>query len=69
MKKIAVIGLGYVGLPLAVEFGKVRPIMGFIFNPAPKIQAIKLPIERLIVEILLHGKIKQLKPLFQEVDA
>ena len=24
MKKIAVIGLGYVGLPLAVEFGKER---------------------------------------------
>lgn len=23
--KIAVIGLGYVGLPLAVEFGKRRP--------------------------------------------
>lgn len=27
--KIAVIGLGYVGLPLAVEFGKKRPTMGF----------------------------------------
>jgi UDP-N-acetyl-D-glucosamine/UDP-N-acetyl-D-galactosamine dehydrogenase len=29
MKKIAVIGLGYVGLPLAVEFGKKRPVLGF----------------------------------------
>ena len=28
-RKIAVIGLGYVGLPLAVEFGKVRPVVGF----------------------------------------
>ncbi len=28
-EKIAVIGLGYVGLPLAVEFGKVRPLVGF----------------------------------------
>ena len=28
-KNIAVIGLGYVGLPLAVEFGKVRPTLGF----------------------------------------
>ena len=28
-KKIAVIGLGYVGLPLAVEFGKIRPTIGF----------------------------------------
>jgi UDP-N-acetyl-D-galactosamine dehydrogenase len=27
--KIAVIGLGYVGLPLAVEFGKHRPVIGF----------------------------------------
>lgn len=26
---IAVIGLGYVGLPLAVEFGKQRPVIGF----------------------------------------
>ncbi len=26
---IAIIGLGYVGLPLAVEFGKVRPVVGF----------------------------------------
>jgi UDP-N-acetyl-D-galactosamine dehydrogenase len=32
-KKIAVIGLGYVGLPLAVEFGKVRPVIGFDINP------------------------------------
>ncbi|OSZ71688.1 nucleotide sugar dehydrogenase [Hydrogenophaga sp. IBVHS1] len=28
-KKIAVIGLGYVGLPLAVEFAKHRPVLGF----------------------------------------
>jgi len=27
--KIAVIGLGYVGLPLAVEFGKKVPVIGF----------------------------------------
>ncbi|MAC82474.1 MAG: Vi polysaccharide biosynthesis UDP-N-acetylglucosamine C-6 dehydrogenase TviB [Rhodobacteraceae bacterium] len=27
--QIAVIGLGYVGLPLAVEFGKIRPVIGF----------------------------------------
>jgi UDP-N-acetyl-D-glucosamine/UDP-N-acetyl-D-galactosamine dehydrogenase len=26
---IAIIGLGYVGLPLAVEFGKKRPVVGF----------------------------------------
>ena len=28
-KKIAVVGLGYVGLPLAVEFGKHRKVVGF----------------------------------------
>ncbi|WP_313597186.1 Vi polysaccharide biosynthesis UDP-N-acetylglucosamine C-6 dehydrogenase TviB [Psychrobacter sanguinis] len=30
--KIAVIGLGYVGLPLAVEFGKHRNVVGFDIN-------------------------------------
>jgi UDP-N-acetyl-D-glucosamine/UDP-N-acetyl-D-galactosamine dehydrogenase len=32
VKTIAVIGLGYVGLPLAVEFGKARPVIGFDIN-------------------------------------
>ena len=31
---IAVIGLGYVGLPLAVEFGRRRPAIGFDINAA-----------------------------------
>jgi len=30
--KLSVIGLGYVGLPLAVEFGKYMPIIGFDIN-------------------------------------
>lgn len=29
---LAIIGLGYVGLPLAVEFGKHRPVVGFDIN-------------------------------------
>ena len=33
-KTIAIIGLGYVGLPLAVEFGKQRPVLGFDINAA-----------------------------------
>ena len=33
-KLIAVIGLGYVGLPLAVEFGKNRRVVGFDTNMA-----------------------------------
>ena len=31
---LAIIGLGYVGLPLAVEFGKIRPVIGFDINAA-----------------------------------
>ena len=30
--KIGVIGLGYVGLPLAVEFGKKYQTLGFVIN-------------------------------------
>lgn len=33
-KKIAIIGLGYVGLPLAVEFGKKHQTLGFDINQA-----------------------------------
>src|SRR5690606_25447724 len=32
MKKIAVIGQGYVGLPLAIEFSKHLPVIGFDIN-------------------------------------
>jgi UDP-N-acetyl-D-galactosamine dehydrogenase len=32
MGKIGIIGLGYVGLPLAVEFGKVMDVVGFDIN-------------------------------------
>jgi len=31
--RVAVIGLGYVGLPLAAEFGKIRDVVGFDINP------------------------------------
>ena len=30
--QLAVIGLGYVGLPLALEFGKKREVIGFDIN-------------------------------------
>lgn len=33
MKKIAVVGLGYVGLPLAAAFGEKRDVVGFDINP------------------------------------
>ena len=32
--QVGVIGLGYVGLPLAVEFGKRYGTVGFDINPA-----------------------------------
>ena len=38
--KLAVIGLGYVGLPLAVEFGKTRSVVGFDINSS-RIQALR----------------------------
>ena len=31
-EKIAIIGQGYVGLPLAIEFGKKYPTIGFDIN-------------------------------------
>ncbi len=31
--KLAIVGLGYVGLPLAVEFGRIRKVVGFDINP------------------------------------
>ena len=40
-KKIGIIGLGYVGLPLAVEFGKLQPVLGFDINP-DRISELKL---------------------------
>lgn len=39
-EQIAVIGLGYVGLPLAVEFGKMRKTIGFDINER-RIEALK----------------------------
>jgi len=38
--KLAVVGLGYVGLPLAVEFGKKRSVIGFDINDR-RIEALK----------------------------
>lgn len=37
---LAVVGLGYVGLPLAAEFGKKRPVVGFDINQA-RIEALQ----------------------------
>ena len=37
---IAIIGLGYVGLPLAVAFGRTRPVIGFDIKPT-RIKALR----------------------------
>jgi len=44
-KKIALIGLGYVGLPLAVEFGKKRKVIGFDINQG-RINELKKSIDK-----------------------
>ncbi|MEO1253389.1 MAG: Vi polysaccharide biosynthesis UDP-N-acetylglucosamine C-6 dehydrogenase TviB [Bacteroidota bacterium] len=45
MYKISIIGLGYVGLPLAVEFGKNREVIGFDINQQ-RISELKKGIDR-----------------------
>lgn len=45
VKTLAVIGLGYVGLPLAVEFGKKYPVIGFDINEA-RIEELKSGVDR-----------------------
>lgn len=42
---IALIGLGYVGLPLAVEFGKERKVLGFDINVA-RVEELRKGIDR-----------------------
>jgi UDP-N-acetyl-D-galactosamine dehydrogenase len=43
--KLAVVGLGYVGLPLAAEFGKLRPVVGFDIN-AKRIEELRVAVDR-----------------------
>ncbi len=43
--RIAIIGLGYVGLPLAVEFGKIYTVIGFDINES-RIQELQTGIDR-----------------------
>lgn len=44
-RKISVVGLGYVGLPVAVEFGKTRQVIGFDINRI-RVDELKQGIER-----------------------
>ena len=44
-RSIAVVGLGYVGLPIAVAFGKIAPVVGFDINTR-KIEELRKGIDR-----------------------
>jgi UDP-N-acetyl-D-galactosamine dehydrogenase len=45
MESIGIVGLGYVGLPLAVEFGKILPVVGFDIN-GDRIAQLKKGVDR-----------------------
>lgn len=44
-KKLAIVGLGYVGLPLAVEFAKRRPVVGFDIDDS-RVSELRLGVDR-----------------------
>lgn len=56
--QIAVIGLGYVGLPLAVEFGKTRPVIGFDIDPTriAELQSGKDRTDEVTADDLTHAR-------------
>jgi len=60
MSKIGVIGLGYVGLPLAVEFGKKRKVVGFDIN-LRRINELKKGTDR--TREVTNGELKSAKKL------
>jgi UDP-N-acetyl-D-galactosamine dehydrogenase len=45
IRSVAVVGLGYVGLPIAVAFGKFEPVIGFDINKA-KVEELRKGIDR-----------------------
>ncbi len=44
-RSVAVVGLGYVGLPIAVAFGKFAPVIGFDINKT-KVEELRKGIDR-----------------------
>ena len=55
-KKIAVIGLGYVDIPLAVEFAKKYPTIGLILTQAASINSCQAMIIRWKSKMLTFKK-------------
>ncbi len=62
MKKIAVVGLGYVGLPLAVAFGEKQPVVGFDIS-RQRVDALRQGIDR--TEALLKKNWKKCRSIIQ----
>jgi len=54
--KLAIVGLGYVGLPLALEFGKKRDVIGFDINNSR-------------IEELKKAEDKSLETTFEEINS
>ena len=50
-KNIAIVGLGYVGLPLAVEFGKNYSVVGFDLHQE-RIEELRNGIDKTRIKIL-----------------
>lgn len=70
-KKIAIIGLGYVGLPLAVEFGKRKSVIGFDINQV-RIQELKSGVDNTLEvspEDLLSAKYLEYSSSLDELKA
>jgi UDP-N-acetyl-D-galactosamine dehydrogenase len=44
-RSVAVVGLGYVGLPIAVAFGKLAPVIGFDIDKT-KVEELREGIDR-----------------------
>ena len=55
-KQIAIVGMGYVGLPLAVEFGRKRSVIGFDTNEIRIKELKKGELEEGVYHILFDTK-------------
>ena len=75
-RKISVIGLGYVGLPVAVAFGKSARVVGFDVN-AQRIRELQLGEDRTLevepndlrgAEILFTDQLDNLRGAFEASD-
>ena len=50
--KIGIVGLGYVGLPLAVEFAKKLPVVGFDIN-SERVSDLRNIIDHILLKLIV----------------